>query len=663
MPTKPLSPATRLGLQVASVLGRPFTTQELDGLTGIGPDGVGALVDEAVDAGILVVADGLVDFRHDPVRQAFSESLPVAVRRSLRRRMVDVRLAQGASARDVAADLAETALPGDHRAVGLLREAAEGRADTAPSEALAWSRAALRVAGPPGPHTAEIVGEIVESLGRTGEYAEAKGLADTTLKGSLAPGVEAGLRARVARLVGHRSFAEAVRQSRIGLSLADLSEVSRDRLTAAQALHLAQAGETAEAVAAGRPANGPDAEAGAAALTALAMVELSRLNLEHAFDLHERADARAADLGVSRRPWGPEVCGRAFVLAASGRLGVALQEADEGVRTARETGHAVTALAWSMTRARILLDTGRLAAARAEADAVLTSAGVLGTGDFADVTARFALGRVAVHMGERDGITRSLADGMRMTRTGTPVVRRTGAWLAALASDALGDTARAAEMIKLAWPDGLDVMPGALPDPADLVVLVRLAERAGLPGLATAAAARAAGLDPGCAVLRGVAAHARGIVEDDPDLLLHAAKLFEDTERPLLRASAAEGAGRVLGASGDPAARDVLDTALDLYEEAGAARDAARVRRRLRLLGVRRTSRSGEASEDGRWGLTAAELKVARLVAQGATNRQIAEQLFVSRHTINTHVRSIFTKWDINSRVDLARLLLAREAR
>jgi DNA-binding CsgD family transcriptional regulator len=241
-------------------------------------------------------------------------------------------------------------------------------------------------------------------------------------------------------------------------------------------------------------------------------------------------------------------------------------------------------------------------------------------------------------------------------------VRRTGAWLAALAADAVGDTARVAELIERARKGAhvSGVLPGAPPDPADLVVLARLALRAGLTGLAAAAAERATGLGPGFPFLRGVAAHARGIVDDDPDLLLHAVKLFEDAERPLVHASAAEDAGRALGAYGDPAALDLLDTALGLYEGANAARDAARVRRRLRRLGVRRARRPQPA--EGRWGLTAAEVKVARLVAQGATNPQVAEQLALSSHTVNTHLRHIFTKWDINSRVELARLLLAYEA-
>jgi DNA-binding CsgD family transcriptional regulator len=53
--------------------------------------------------------------------------------------------------------------------------------------------------------------------------------------------------------------------------------------------------------------------------------------------------------------------------------------------------------------------------------------------------------------------------------------------------------------------------------------------------------------------------------------------------------------------------------------------------------------------------LTEAELAVARLAAGGYTNRGIADRLFVSPHTVNTHLRHVFDKLDIRSRVDLTR--------
>jgi PAS domain S-box-containing protein len=59
--------------------------------------------------------------------------------------------------------------------------------------------------------------------------------------------------------------------------------------------------------------------------------------------------------------------------------------------------------------------------------------------------------------------------------------------------------------------------------------------------------------------------------------------------------------------------------------------------------------------------LTDAELKVARLVAQGLTNRETAEELVVSRHTVDSHLKHVFTKLDLSSRVQLTRALLAHD--
>jgi DNA-binding CsgD family transcriptional regulator len=58
--------------------------------------------------------------------------------------------------------------------------------------------------------------------------------------------------------------------------------------------------------------------------------------------------------------------------------------------------------------------------------------------------------------------------------------------------------------------------------------------------------------------------------------------------------------------------------------------------------------------------VTPTEHSVAELVADGFTNRQIAERLFLSRHTVGFHLRSVFRKLSVNSRVDLTRLVVQR---
>jgi DNA-binding CsgD family transcriptional regulator len=86
------------------------------------------------------------------------------------------------------------------------------------------------------------------------------------------------------------------------------------------------------------------------------------------------------------------------------------------------------------------------------------------------------------------------------------------------------------------------------------------------------------------------------------------------------------------------------------------ARDAARARKRLRELGIRRRVQSLDRPKLGWESLTDAELQIARLAAAGYTNRGIADALFVSPHTVSTHLRHVFDKLDISSRVDLTRI-------
>jgi DNA-binding CsgD family transcriptional regulator len=81
------------------------------------------------------------------------------------------------------------------------------------------------------------------------------------------------------------------------------------------------------------------------------------------------------------------------------------------------------------------------------------------------------------------------------------------------------------------------------------------------------------------------------------------------------------------------------------------------VRSRLRALGVRRRIAAAEPETHGWAALTAAEIAVARLVAEGLTNRDVADRLFLSPHTVNSHLRHVFAKLRINSRVELVRFV------
>ena len=98
-------------------------------------------------------------------------------------------------------------------------------------------------------------------------------------------------------------------------------------------------------------------------------------------------------------------------------------------------------------------------------------------------------------------------------------------------------------------------------------------------------------------------------------------------------------------------------------EQMGASYHAARVRARLRELGSgQRRSRHSPRPVSGWASLTDAERRVTDLVAEGLSNPKVAERLFLSRHTVDFHLRQVFRKLNVGSRVELARLVLVRDA-
>ena len=148
----------------------------------------------------------------------------------------------------------------------------------------------------------------------------------------------------------------------------------------------------------------------------------------------------------------------------------------------------------------------------------------------------------------------------------------------------------------------------------------------------------------------------RGLIDRDPVALVDAAN---GHRQPWARASAFEDAGVVLdeiGARSSAVARH--GEALRAYQKAGSPYDVARVRRRIRGLEEPSSTRRRERPISGWSSLTDAEKPVARVVAEGLTNREAAARLFISRHTVDAHLRSIYRKLQINSRVALTRLVV-----
>jgi DNA-binding NarL/FixJ family response regulator len=102
----------------------------------------------------------------------------------------------------------------------------------------------------------------------------------------------------------------------------------------------------------------------------------------------------------------------------------------------------------------------------------------------------------------------------------------------------------------------------------------------------------------------------------------------------------------------------LLEQAIDDGTACGAWRAVERMQRRLNRLGVTgRGHRPAPADASPLDRLTAAERRIATLAAQGLTNGQIATAIDRSPHTVDSHLRKIFQKLGVSSRVALARII------
>ncbi|SHN42206.1 AAA ATPase domain-containing protein [Cryptosporangium aurantiacum] len=138
------------------------------------------------------------------------------------------------------------------------------------------------------------------------------------------------------------------------------------------------------------------------------------------------------------------------------------------------------------------------------------------------------------------------------------------------------------------------------------------------------------------------------------DLLGQAVELLADAPDQLEHVRALVDLGAALRRANQRAeAREQLSRALACAERLGLRRLARRSRAELRAAGARprRTAVSGLAA------LTPAEHRVATLAAQGESNREIAQQLYVSRRTVETHLTHVFQKLGLATRADLVVLL------
>jgi DNA-binding CsgD family transcriptional regulator len=647
-------------VRVAAVLPDRFSAGLLAAMLGRQPSSLMAAVREAVCADLLVEDDEQLRFRHDLLRETTRQSLPQSLRRAMERQSASIMLSMGAAPAEVATQLARSAEPGDREAIDALRAAAQSVGQTDASAAADLSQRALELLAADDADHGQLVAETVGLLNRASRYEEAEELAVAALSEAAAPEQEAEIRLRLPTLNKHTTQ-RRVEENRRALQLGDISEVTRARHLAWLAYNLAihdQRGQRRAAAdeAAAAAASTGDLESKIVADVALALLDSgdgyagrSVRRLEELCAPARTSDATAAhDLAANHY---------ALLLAVVGRLDDAAAQVADATEQARRERNAMALDMWATIDGVVHLSAGRLSAARAATESLPPPERTGVTEP--DMIRIMILAEVAARTDDRNLLQQMVNDARDAYPTGSSVVRRAAAHVLALAAwqrDDVQDAMRRLGgditlFVSPLWPQVLD----------RLILSARVASAAGDAGLRARVLQATELLErerPAIPLFTGVARHARGILERDAQALVAAADMLESSSRPLLYAAAAEDAGGELARTDHPdTALDQLNAAFDTYLHHEALADARRVGRELRRLGVQRRIVSQPRAKTGWDSLTDAELKVVNLIATGATNRSVAQRLYVTPHTVKAHLHNAFAKLGINSRDQLSKLM------
>jgi predicted ATPase/DNA-binding NarL/FixJ family response regulator len=676
-----LSDNGRLVLEGAAVAGDPFEPELAAAAAGTSEESAMDAVDELLRLDLIRQTNvpRRFRFRHPLVRRAVYESRPGAWRLGAHERCAEALAALGATAAERAHHIERSAREGDVEAVEVLRKAGESALRLAPASAAYWFGAALRLL----PHTAPTEQRVELLLARAGaltaigHYADSHGALLEALE--IVPRDSHALRARLTRscaavesLLGRQEEAG----SRLVRALDELPDqdspeavalmtelaVNEFFRTKYEAMH-----ETAErAVNAARSLGDPALTSAALARLALAASmmgdpERGEAHLAEAVALFESLsdEELARNLDAGARLAGMELYLDHYADADA--------HATRTLAVARATGQGEHFLVLVQVLGGVWRQRGKLAEAGELLDGGIEAARLLGN-THALVWSLSGRSSAALRTGEMEfalaaaqesvDLSQDLSEGFHTAEAAADL---------AAASLETGQPERAVELLLgSAGGEELVLIAGS-PRARFLEVLARSwlaldrhaeARRAAMCADAWASAVQL----PMAAVW---ADRATAAVD------LHAGDAVRAAEKALMSAAAADQvgapveaalsrllAGRALAQAGqnDRAVAELERAAAD-FDRCGALRYRDEAERELGKLGrrVHRRTRPGKPDAIGLESLTGRELQVARLVVERKTNPEIAAELFLSQKTVETHLRNIFRKLDVSSRVELAR--------
>jgi ATP/maltotriose-dependent transcriptional regulator MalT len=679
-----LERGARLVLDAASVAGDPFECDLASAIADLPEDETLGALDELLASGVIRNTDvpRRFAFRHPLVRRTVYESARPGWRLTAHARAAAALAERGEPASVRAHHVEQSARVGDLEAVELLQTAGENAAARTPATAVRWFEAALRLlpAGPEGDGARPaLLMSLATSLAASGRFEETRATLLAILESlpaeAVGPRVSlTGFCAAIEHLLGRHGEAHA----RLVQTLDSLPDrQSPDALTlmvelATDAFYRGRFDEmetwAGDALAAALGERDDAHAAAASALLALAYTLTGRIEeaLRQSSEAAELFDGLADEELCIRLDAATQLAWAELYLE---RYDEALAHARRGIAVSRATGQgqfvSMTTIAEGMalggsgrTTEGMELLAGAVEAARLSDNRQLLSLALL----------NYAIG--AWTIGDPEGGLRAAEESVELARSLDDSV------LAAYASGSLGiimaESERAAEVPALLHAAGggpdLPLLPAPW-RPTYLEALARGELAAGRLEEARRAAQTAADLGARLG-LSLTSAHAKraqaavALAEGDPEsaaaLALESAETA-DTGIPGAEIAAARAralAGQALAAGGK------RDEAIEQFERAeadldrlGAARFRDAVVHELRKLGRRPRHRPapGDSDAGGIASLSEREREVAELVADRRMNKEIAAELFLSEKTVESHLRNVFMKLGVSSRVEVAR--------
>jgi DNA-binding NarL/FixJ family response regulator len=676
-----LTPQSRAFLDGAAVAGEPFEPDLAATIAELSQaEGLAALDDLlALDLVRPTQVPRRFTFRHPLVRRAVYESARGGWRLAAHMRAAEALAERGAAAAERAYHVEMSASQGDDDAIAVLLEAGEAAASRAPAAAARWFEAALRLL--PAGDTArqvEVRVLLASPLRAVGELERCRATLLDAIE--LLPPDAVTRRVELTTLcaaVEHWRGLHAEAHTRLMRAWEELPEGGTPAAAALQielavdglyVLDLEQAESMGEAaLATSRELGDPPLIAAAASALGLVMATMGRLD--------EAAKHREEACSHIARATDEEIAPRLEALFYLGWTETYLEMYDDsiahskrGIEIARATGQGRLLVPLMLVQGFPFQMQGRLAECLEMAEGAVEAAR-LSANPHSLYWALFELGWAHYFSGNLEAAIAAAEESLRVDSRllgGTmPSAGGGPGWVRACAQLESGDPAGALEVfreihrtdVQVAVQRCFDYEVMALAEIAldNVETATELADRAEADAEAlgtrlaecVAARTRAAVL-----LAAGDGAGAAATAERACDA---AAQIGAKLELGFARVLQ----GRGLAEAGKRAqAIEVLRDAERTLDECGSARVRDEARRELRKLGARAEPRGPAASEEsGLEALSKRELEIAELVTDRMTNQEIASKLFLSKKTIESHIRNLFFKLGATSRVEVARIV------